>query len=424
MVTPTSSMKQAKKKESLAAPPPPQPQRSLSERSDDPSRAESFFSDDGSLVVTPTSSMKQKRSKAARVSFFAESPESPPMSPTISVTVPATTMEEVTLDESPTSSAGLDSKEVEEVSESLPVNSNRRKSLKDRLRGGLFWSGIRKRLSSNNPKPPVQDLGKMVNRMGPGAAFGAKTLLKKDARTASVQTVQATKLLVVTREDYVGLMSSLEEARACEAAEFLCRYVLKISARNGGNRALDNLHPDFRQRVGETSRHMAVRSLDRGMILLTHDTDSNGEVQILRKGSLGFCYPHEQQGCPARWHRSQVASMSVSQVVSTPGELVGVHQALLNCKEPATVRVESATCEVYRVSWTQLQRVLTNRVKALITENLKRCHALRSGVAAPQSAREMLKATARSSIVGAAPSEEQQAARVMKSSRTFCSWRG
>ena len=405
MVTPTSSMKQAKKakkKENLAAPPPPPPQRSLSERSDDPSRAESFFSDDGSLVVTPTSSMKQKRSKAARVSFFAESPESPPMSPTISVTVPATTMEEVTLDESPTSSAGLDSKGVAEESESLPVKSNRRKSLKDRLRGGLFWSGIRKRLSSNNPKPPVQDLGKMVNRMGPGAAFGAKTLLKKDARTASVQTVQATKLLVVTREDYVGLMSSLEEARACEAAEFLCRYVL----------------------IGETSRHMAVRSLDRGMILLTHDTDSNGEVQILRKGSLGFCYPHEQQGCPARWHRSQVASMSVSQVVSTPGELVGVHQALLNCKEPATVRVESATCEVYRVSWTELQRVLTNRVKTLITENLKLCHALRSGVAAPQSAREMLKATARSSIVGAAPSEEQQAARVMKSSRTFCSWRG
>jgi len=402
---------EANKKQNLAAPPPPAPQRSLSERSDDPSRAGSFFSDDGSPVVTPTSSMKQKRSKNARVSFFAESPESPPLSPNISVTAPATTMEEVTEvtpEESPTSSAGLDSWVVE-GSESLSAKSNRRKSLKDRLRGGLFWSGIRKRLSSNNPKPPVQDLGKMVNRMGPGAAFGAKTLLKKDARTASVQTVQATKLLVVTREDYVGLMSSLEEARACEAAEFLCRHVLKVSARNGGNRALDNLHPGLRQRVGETSRHMAVRSLDRGVILLTHDTGSNDEVQILRKGSLGFCYPHDQQGCPARWHRSQVASMSVSQVVSTPGELVGVHQALLNCKEPATVRVESATCEVYRVSWTQLQQVLTNRVRTMIRENLKRCHALRSGVAAPQSAREMLKATARSSIVGAAPSEEQQA---------------
>ena len=365
-------------------------------------------------MVTPSSSMKQKRSKTARVSFFAESPESPPLSPKISVTAPATSMEEVTEltpEESPASSAGVDSW-VEE-SESLSAKSNRRKSLKDRLRGGLFWSGIRKRLSSNNPKPPVQDLGKMVNRMGPGAAFGAKTLLKKDARTASVQTVQATKLLVVTREDYVGLMSSLEEARACEAAEFLCRHVLKVPARNGGNRALDNLHPGLRHRVGETSRHMAVRSLDRGMILLMHDTDSNDEVQILRKGSLGFCYPHEQQGCPARWHRSQVASMSVSQVVSTPGELVGVHQALLNCKEPATVRVESASCEVYRVSWTHLQQVLTVRVRTMITENLKRCHALRSGVAAPQSAREMLRATARSSIVGAAPSEEQQAARVV-----------
>lgn len=188
----------------------------------------------------------------------------------------------------------------------------------------------------------------MVNKMGPGAAFGAKTLLKKEARTASVQTVEHTQLLVVTREDYVGLMNSMEEARSREAAEFLCRHVLMVEVRASTNRALDNLHPALRHRMARTSKAMTSHTLDRGVVLVAHGESDRQIVHILRKGTLAVCYPRDQQGSKRAGfqHRSKVACMNPSQVVSTPGELVGVHGALLNCKEPATVRVESASCEV------------------------------------------------------------------------------
>lgn len=438
---------QEAKKEKLAAPAPTALgaptaplQRSPSERSDvsDVSRSQSFASDAGSASIrlaSPSSSFRRgatSRKNIGKVCFTAaETPEMPEIprleTPThqIVIEAPAPALEkEESLQLSPfrqesqeadgeTNNKEAQSPESPESPES-PARSPssgsktlRRKSLKDRLRAGLFWSGIKKRLSS--AAPVAKDLGKMVNRMGPGAAFGAKTLLKKDARTASVQTVEPTKLLVVTREDYVGLMSSMEEARAREAAEFLCRHVLMVEVRSSSNRALDNLHPALRQRMARTSKAMTNHTLDRGMVLLTHDTDTSDTVHILRKGSWAFCYPNEQQGCPSRWHRSQVASMNASQVVSTPGELVGAHKALLHCKEPATVRVESASCEVYRVPWTELQRVLTSRVLSMIKDKLRRCHDLRSGVAATRSPKDMLSLAVSSSIVGAVPSREQQA---------------
>ena len=435
------SLSQEAKKEKLAAPAPTAPQRSLFELSDvshvsHVSRSPSIASDAGSVsspIASPSSSFRRgatSRKKIGKVSFTAaEMPEMPEVrrlempSPQIVIEAPAPEKEEG-LELSPlrqesqeadgesnnkeAESPGPGSPESPESPTSSPSSSKtpRRKSLKDRLRGGLFWSGIKKRLSS--AAPAAKDLGKVVNRMGPGAAFGAKTLLKKDARTASVQTVEATKLLVVTREDYVGLMSSMEEARAREAAEFLCRHVLMVEVRSSSNRALDNLHPALRQRMARTSKAMTNHTLDRGMVLLTHDTDTSDTVHILRKGSWAFCYPNEQQGSPSRWHRSQVASMNASQVVSTPGELVGAHKALLDCKEPATVRVESASCEVYRVPWTELQRVLTSRVLSLMKDKLRRCHDLRSGVAATRSPKDMLSLAVSSSIIGAAPSREQQ----------------
>lgn len=416
------------KKQKLAAPAPTVPQRSPSELSEvsDVSRRNSFVSDaeDASIPNSPTSSFRlgaTSRRKIGKVSFTAE--EMPrTQTPQIVIEAPAPLKGEESLELSPSRQSQVadeesnketqspESPESPESPTSSPSSGSktlRRKSLKDRLRGGLFWSGIKKRLSS--AAPVAKDLGKMVNRMGPGAAFGAKTLLKKDARTASVQTVEPTKLLVVTREDYVGLMSSIEEARAREAAEFLCRHVLMVEVRSSSNRALDNLHPALRQRMARTSKAMTSHTLDRGMVLLTHDTDTSDTVHILRKGSWAFCYPNEQQGCPSRWHRSKVASMNASQVVSTPGELVGAHKALLHCKEPATVRVESASCEVYRVPWTELQRVLTSRVLSLMKDKLRRCHDLRSGVAATRSPKDMLSLAVSSSIVGAVPSREQQA---------------
>ena len=412
---------------SLAAPPSPSLPRSPSERSD-LSPSPSFASDVENSAPSPSSSLRQggsPRRKGVKVSFGGESTTSVAVE-SVQVTLPTPRIvvaaaEDLNLSPGSSQQASQEGEKDEKdmvkmdrldstTSESEAPSMTRRKSLRDRLRGGLFWSGIKKRVSVANLDDVKESnsLGKMVNRMGPGAAFGAKTLLKKEARTASVQTVEATKLLVVTREDYVGLMSSMEEARAREAAEFLCRHVLAVEVRASSNRALDNLHPALRQRMAQTSKAMTSHALDRGMVLVTHGTETSDTVHILRKGSLAFCYPNEQQGSPRRWHRSNVASMNSSQVVSTRGELVGVHKALLNCKEPATVRVESASCEVYRVPWTELQRVLTGRVLSLMKDKLRRCHALRSGVAATQSPKDMLNATASSSIVGAMPSQEQQ----------------
>ena len=223
----SQSLSQEAKKEKLAAPAPAALgaptaplQRSPSERSDvsDVSRSQSFASDAGSASIrlaSPSSSFRRgatSRKNIGKVCFTAaETPEMPEIprleTPThqIVIEAPAPALEkEESLQLSPfrqesqeadgeTNNKEAQSPESPESPES-PARSPssgsktlRRKSLKDRLRAGLFWSGIKKRLSS--AAPVAKDLGKMVNRMGPGAAFGAKTLLKKDARTASVQSV-------------------------------------------------------------------------------------------------------------------------------------------------------------------------------------------------------------------------------------------
>ncbi|CAJ1406902.1 unnamed protein product [Effrenium voratum] len=165
------------------------------------------------------------------------------------------------------------------------------------------------------------------------------------------------------------------------------------------------------QRSGSPSRRVrTIRTLDRGAVLLTHGAENSGVVHILRKGALAYCFPPERKEEPAnRWHRCAVASMNPSQVVTTLGELVGAYHALLGEKEPATVRVESASCEVYRIPWVELKRVLTKRVLTELREKLLRCHDLRSGIAATHTPRDLLKVTASSSVKGAMPTREQQA---------------
>lgn len=290
--------------------------------------------------------------------------------------------------------------------EEAPVALPRRASLRDRLSKGHFWSGIRERLTQvAQVERPAVDLGKMVNRMGVGAAFGAKTLLKKEARTASVQTVGPTKLLVVSRNDYVGLIGSIQEACANEAAEFLCRHLLMVEIRAGSNRALDNLHPALWPRLARTSKTMSLKTLDRGSVLITAGTENSGQICILRKGALAFCYPDASASRPVV--RSRAGATKSSQVVGTLGELVGAYGPILGWPEPATVRVESSTCEIYCVAWTELQRVLTNRVLTNIKQKLLSSHELRSARA--RGASEVLGQAALEHLGGAASKEQQEA---------------
>lgn len=292
----------------------------------------------------------------------------------------------------------------------------RRRSLRARLqdRGGLFWQGVRTRMKGPSSRK-TQDLGKMVNRLGAGAAFGAKTLLKKEARTASVMTVEPTKLLVVTREDYVALLGSMEEAKRREAAEFLCRHVLQVVVPPGAasKRAIDHLHPALRQRMVRTSKAMKSCTLDRGSVLLRHGEPECKEVTILRQGAVAFCYPpgHEGKEAPrsARTPRYAAAAMGASQIVTTPGELIGVYSAIFKDPEPATVRVESATCDIYRVPWVDLQRVLTQRNLNLLRERMIRAHGARCETLAVHTPKEMFKVTANESLQNTLPSKEQQA---------------
>lgn len=294
---------------------------------------------------------------------------------------------------------------------------HRRRSLRTRLqdRGGLFWQGVRTRMKGPSNQRKTQDLGKMVNRLGAGAAFGAKTLLKKEARTASVMTVEPTKLLVVTREDYVALLGSMEEAKRREAAEFLCRHVLQVVVPPGtaSKRAIDHLHPALRQRMVRTSKAMKSCTLDRGSVLLRHGEPECKEVTILRQGAVAFCYPpgHEGKEAPrsARTPRYAAAAMGASQIVTTPGELIGVYSAIFKNPEPATVRVESATCDIYRVPWVDLQRVLTQRNLNLLRERMIRAHGARCETLAVHTPKEMFKVTASESLQNTLPSKEQQA---------------
>ncbi|CAJ1436843.1 unnamed protein product [Effrenium voratum] len=379
-------------------------------------------SEGASLAPSPSASATPgRRRKAVHVSFFGEEvSEQAQMaasrlgnwSKVTSSMQSESSKEENSKEESSKEEEVL---EVDVLEDQDPTDESqgRRLGLRERLdqKGGLFWTGVRRRLHvAQEHSSAAKQLGKMVNRMGPGAAFGAKTLLKREARTASVQTVEHTKLLVVTREDFVALVDNMEEARAREAAEFLCRHVLKVEIRSGSGRALDNLHPALRQRMVRTSKAMTIRTLDRGAVLLTHGAENSGVVHILRKGALAYCFPPERKEEPAnRWHRCAVASMNPSQVVTTLGELVGAYHALLGEKEPATVRVESASCEVYRIPWVELKRVLTKRVLTELREKLLRCHDLRSGIAATHTPRDLLKVTASSSVKGAMPTREQQA---------------
>lgn len=416
---------EAKKEQSLLPPEIPRTSSSMRSEASDVSLGDSMSL---SPMMSPTSSLKPERRpsgaarrKAVRVSFFGgDSQELAPQTPD--------NKPEIMSDESDIQEADESRESIgERETLSVPLRTTddtRRKSFRERLQGGLFWTGIRKRLAATQADEPAS-LGKMVNRMGPGAAFGARTLLKKEARTASVQTVEPTKLLVVTREDYVGLLGSMGEARAREAAEFLCRYVLMVETRGG--RASDNLHPALRQRMSRTSKSMTSHSLDRGTVLLTHGTETSSTIHILRKGVLAYCYPSQQgRPLPKNWHRSKIGSMNPSQVVSTPGEVVGAYNALLGWKEPATVRVESAHCEVYRLPWTELQRVLTNRVVTLMRDKLQQGHGLRSQVAANQSPKDMLNATANLKLEGAVPSKEQQAVKdaLENALDTACSFGG
>ncbi|CAE7190262.1 cshC [Symbiodinium sp. CCMP2456] len=134
-------------------------------------------------------------------------------------------------------------------------------------------------------------------------------------------------------------------------------HVLQVVVPPGAasKRAMDHLHPALRQRMVRTSKAMKSCTLDRGSVLLRHGEPECKEVTILRQGAVAFCYPpgHDGKEAPrsARTPRYAAAAMGASQIVTTPGELIGVYSAIFKDPEPATVRAESATCDIYRVPW-------------------------------------------------------------------------
>eukprot|EP00933_Yihiella_yeosuensis_P041200 TRINITY_DN35620_c0_g1_i1.p1 TRINITY_DN35620_c0_g1~~TRINITY_DN35620_c0_g1_i1.p1 ORF type:complete len:1433 (-),score=235.72 TRINITY_DN35620_c0_g1_i1:330-4628(-) len=212
-------------------------------------------------------------------------------------------------------------------------------------------------------------LGDLVNRLSAGACFGAKTLLKREARTASCKTIEACKLLVVTRDDYVALMNSKGEAAASEAMEFLCKYLLRLGPSNHKGPAKDRLPLSLQQRLERCSKEMKAITAERGTVLVCHGAETCEYVWWLRKGTLAICNPPAMpesknpigKGCRPKPLRNTYAAMSVSRVVSCPGELIGATHAILGYAEPATVRVESACADLYKVPLAEMKRLMPSR---------------------------------------------------------------
>ncbi|CAE7226114.1 unnamed protein product [Symbiodinium microadriaticum] len=119
-----------------------------------------------------------------------------------------------------------------------------------------------------------------------------------------------------------------------------------------GNVGASDLSVPYEAEWGKNE--MKSCTLDRGSVLLRHGEPECKEVTILRQGAVAFCYPPGHEGKEARSARTPryaAAAMGASQIVTTPGELIGVYSAIFKDPEPATVRVESATCDIYRVPW-------------------------------------------------------------------------
>mmetsp|Transcript_30366 Transcript_30366/g.55063 ORF Transcript_30366/g.55063 Transcript_30366/m.55063 type:complete len:1295 (-) Transcript_30366:124-4008(-) len=219
-----------------------------------------------------------------------------------------------------------------------------------------------------------EPLGRVVNRLGAGTAFGAITLLQGEARTASCKTVELSKLLVVTRQDYVALVAAMEEAAQSEAIEFMCRHLLHLDFKQGiGRRAADHLHPTMQMRLERAAKNLKSVELERGTVLVNHASTAVDNVYMLRKGAVAFCWPvpalpsHPPK--QARFRKQQRcrggagATMSATKVVTSAGEVIGAYCALLEEAEPASVRVESATCEMFVIPQAELMRVLPLRSK-------------------------------------------------------------
>eukprot|EP00927_Polykrikos_kofoidii_P028615 TRINITY_DN24944_c0_g1_i1.p1 TRINITY_DN24944_c0_g1~~TRINITY_DN24944_c0_g1_i1.p1 ORF type:complete len:463 (+),score=46.03 TRINITY_DN24944_c0_g1_i1:27-1391(+) len=102
--------------------------------------------------------------------------------------------------------------------------------------------------------------------------------------------------------------------------------------------------------------------------VIVRQGDVAGEfLWILRNGSLSACKEEAQAPCPPKGScQSQTARNNQQQGSNRffahlcgPGHVVGMSSAVLRKPEPVTVRVESASCEMYRVSWAEAQEHLS-----------------------------------------------------------------
>lgn len=153
---------------------------------------------------------------------------------------------------------------------------------------------------------------------------------------------------------------------------------------------------------------------ERGTVLVQHGDSSSEHVYLLRKGSLAICLPLPSQPPPKGWKsrlRSSTAAstMSASRVITGAGELVGAYHHLLELPEPATIRVESAECELYKLSWAEVQKTLTQRMESELREKVQRCHELRVEAFSGQTPKERFAAAAIECRKAMKTSEQQEA---------------
>eukprot|EP00930_Biecheleria_cincta_P018576 TRINITY_DN14419_c0_g2_i1.p1 TRINITY_DN14419_c0_g2~~TRINITY_DN14419_c0_g2_i1.p1 ORF type:complete len:1198 (-),score=205.65 TRINITY_DN14419_c0_g2_i1:322-3915(-) len=283
----------------------------------------------------------------------------------------------------------------------------------------LRSSKLFKRMVASAKAGGAEQLGRQLCRLGAGSAFGAMTLLKKEPRTASCKTLEPTKLFVVLRDHYVALCEAKEEAAEREAIDFLRHHLITqehLKGPSGAGRIGAVVATAIQQRLNRLAKHITRCTLERGTVLVNHGAISK-HVWLLRSGTLALCSPPIQasqtsagnpmQRLPTRLRRGVGAATSASRLITSPGEVIGASHEVLGITEPCSVRVESATCELYKVSWDELKNVFTPKVwKAMLQDKLLQRQGQRGGQHA--SPKDLMASAAAECRKARVPSSEQQ----------------
>lgn len=269
---------------------------------------------------------------------------------------------------------GEEEKDADEEKVSAAVPRHRESCLVPKFAGPAWLEPSEILMRSARLSQRRRDLGPVVNALTNEAGFGAKTLLFQEPRTASVRTTEVSKFLVVSRDSYIALMQSKDQAQLHERMEFLTKVLVSADTAQ--------MRSSLVQAIEKLASEMQRVTMTRGHVLVAQGEITRQSIWILRSGVVAMRSrgPGGTVLTPRALNLRQKprAAMASSTLllVSGVGELFGTSSSVLGHPEPLTIAAESASCEAYVLSWAQMQKLMPKfvleRIRAVSLSNHER----------------------------------------------------